>query len=83
MGYQQLDTEKYWQESVNHEMKLLRLEKNREAFQALRNFLAAVVVTVFVGYAIQTLPTWLPAVVSFLEYYGVIPTQFPDDVIIS
>ena len=83
MAYQQLHTEKYWQESVNQEIKLLRVQKNREARQALRNFLAAIAVTILVGYALQTMPTWLPSVVSSLEYYGVIPTQFPEDVIVS
>ena len=77
MPYHELSSEKYWQESVKQEIKQLRSQKNREAFQAFRNILFAGIVTVGVVYAIHTMPLWISTVFEFLEYYGVIPTHIP------
>ena len=77
MPYHELSSEKYWQESVNQEIKQLRAQKNREAFQTFRNILFAGIVTVGVGYAIHTMPLWISTVFELMEYYGVIPTYIP------
>ena len=77
MPYHELSSEKYWQESVKQEIKQLRHQKNRETLQSFRNLLFAGIVAVGVGYAVHTMPLWIPSVFGFLEYYGVIPTYIP------
>ena len=73
--YHGLETQKYWRQALEKELKETRLQKRREAAETFKMFLFAALVIVGVGYAIQTMPTWLPATIEFLEYYGVIPSR--------
>lgn len=73
--YHGLETQKYWHQALRAEQKETRLQKRREALETVKMFLFAGVVIVGVGYAIQTMPTWLPASIEFMEYYGVIPSR--------
>ncbi len=73
--YQALQTQKYWQQALNQELKEHRRQRSREAIEAFKMFAFAIVFIVGVGYAIQTMPSWLPATIEFMEYYGVIPSR--------
>ncbi len=70
-----LETQKYWHQALKQELKEYRHQRSRNAIEAFKMFLFAGVVIIGAGYAIATMPTWLPAIIEFLEYYGVIPSR--------
>jgi hypothetical protein len=69
--HQELATEKYWNESVEAEIKELTLEKNREANRAFLQFVGAVAIFSVTVLAVQQMPNWLPVVSSLFEQSGV------------
>lgn len=70
-----LETQKYWYQALKKELNESRQQKKREAVETFKMFLFAGVVIIGAGYAIATMPNWLPATIEFLEYYGVIPSR--------
>ncbi len=75
MAYHELSTTKYWHESVKQEIKQIRRQKNQDAVRSFLMFTFTALVIAGVAYAVYTMGAWLPGVVEFMEYYGVIPTQ--------
>lgn len=71
MSYQQLSTEKYWESSVECELKALRRQRNNKAFQAFFQFLFVLAVAVGCWVALQTMPTWIPPVTEFMDANGI------------
>ena len=72
--YQQLTTEKYWNESVQAEIKELTREKNRNKIRAFCLFVFAAAVFSITVFAVQQMPNWLPIVGEFMEQTGIIET---------
>jgi hypothetical protein len=72
--YRQLSTEKYYHESVLHEIKQLRRQKNRDAVRGFMQFLFALGVIALTAYAIKEMPIWLPAVESYMDQYAITET---------
>jgi hypothetical protein len=75
MAYQELSTTKYWHASVKQEIKDIRRQKNQEAVRSFFMFAFTALVIAGVAYAVYTMSAWLPGIVEFMEYYGVIPPQ--------
>ncbi len=75
MSHHTMQTERYWQAHVEQEIATLRSLKREEARKSIRTFAYVGFFAVLVTYAIVTMPTWLPPIVEFMEYYGVIPIQ--------
>jgi hypothetical protein len=65
--HHELATEKYWNESVETEIKELTLQKNREASRAFLQFVGAVAIFSVTVLAVQQMPNWLPFVASYFE----------------
>lgn len=78
MAYQQLVSEKLVAESFRQELKAVKRQRNREAVANLWKFVFTSAVIIGVGYAVATMPTWMPEVTGFLQHYGVIPTPMPE-----
>ena len=66
MTYEELSTEKYWNQSVKQELKAYRARKNRDAIRCLFQFVFAAGMILFVMFAVETMPTWLPIVTEYV-----------------
>lgn len=68
LTYEKLSTEKYWNQSVKQELKAYRRLKNQDAIRSLFQFLFAVGMILFVLFAAETMPIWLPAVTDYVTF---------------
>ncbi len=63
--YEKLSTEEYWNQSVKQELKAYRDQKNRDAIRSLFQFIFAAGMILFVMFAVETMPTWLPVATEY------------------
>jgi len=70
-AYQQLKTEKLWNETVKKRNKQFRREQNRLAIRGFMQFLFVLAVMMFCSYALYTMPHWLPTVEAFMNENGI------------
>lgn len=65
LTYEKLSTEEYWNQSVKQELKAYRAQKNRDAIRSLFQFIFAAGMILFVMFAVETMPTWLPVATEY------------------
>jgi len=68
LTYEKLSSEKYWNQSVKNELKAYRRQKNKDAIRSLFQFLFAAGMILFVFFAVETMPIWLPAVTEYVTF---------------
>lgn len=66
LTYKKLSTEKYWNDSVKQELKSYRKLKNRDAIRSLFQFVFAAAMILFVMFAVETMPIWLPTATEYV-----------------
>ena len=65
LTYEKLSTEEYWNQSVKQELKAYRDQKNRDAIRCLFQFIFAAGMILFVMFAVESMPTWLPVATEY------------------
>jgi len=68
LTYEKLSTEKYWIKSVKKEIRAYRNQRSMDAIRSLFQFLFAAGMILFVFFAVETMPTWLPAVTDYVTF---------------
>ena len=66
LTYETLSTEQYWNKSVKQELKAYRRMKNRDAIRSLFQFVFAAAMILFVFFAVETMPIWIPVVTDYV-----------------
>ncbi len=66
LTYKKLSTEKYWKDSVKQELKAYRKLQNRDAIRSLFQFVFAAAMILFVMFAVETMPIWLPTATDYV-----------------
>ena len=65
--HKELSTEKYWNESVQKEIKELLQQKKRESIQAFSQFVFSVAVFSMTVITVNQWPNWFSAVAAFMK----------------
>ena len=65
LTYEKLSTEEYWNQSVKQELKAYRAQRNRDAIRCLFQFIFAAGMILFVMFAVETMPIWLPVATEY------------------
>jgi len=83
MAFHKLSSEKYWLESLEQQAKEIRQQNNQAARERLNKMFFIIIVAAGVLGAIMSMPNWLPSVTNYLQYYGLISTPIPPEMLVK